>query len=264
MEKNSQNKKKKVIAITRPFNRIDEAVKIIEENNAEVFIAPTLELELVNSHSLKKLVEDLEKLDWLIFTSVSSLDSIFKFYPDFKEKLTDKTKIVAIGTKTKEKANEYGLVIDLVPKDFTAEGILKAMENFDIKDNLIGIPRTLSARHVLPHELKNRGAKILIAESYKSVLPLDVVRIETLITKIINNEIDAITFTSPLTVKNLFKVVTDNQKDELIAKLSNYTLTVAIGPITYKILDDLGITAYYPDNYTVKDMLNLLFENLVI
>ena len=43
---------------------------------------------------------------------------------------------------------------------------------------------------------------------------------ENLIQEIIDEKIDGITFTSPLTVVNLFKIAKDNQKDELIEKLS--------------------------------------------
>ncbi|MDR3062981.1 MAG: uroporphyrinogen-III synthase [Methanobrevibacter sp.] len=255
--------KKKVIAITRPFNRIDEAVKIVEEHGSEAFIVPTLELEIINSLSLKKLISQIDDLNWLIFTSPTSIESIFHFYPNFNEKINDNIKIAAIGTKTRKTANDHDLVVDLIPKDFTAEGLIKAMENFPVENQLIGIPRTLEARDTLPEELKKRGANVFIAESYKSVIPRDVVRIELLISKILKNEIDAITFTSPLTVKNLFEIANDEQVEELKNKLSTSTVSMAIGPITHKVLENFNITAYYPNRYTVKDMMDYLFENLL-
>lgn len=254
--------KEKIVAITRPFDRVDEAREIIESFNAKAFIAPTLELEIVNSKSLKNLVNNLNKIDWLIFTSPTAIKSILNFYPDFKEKLSDKTKIAAIGSKTAEKLVQHELNIDLIPKDFTAEGLAESFNKLDIKNKLIGIPRTLDARLILPDKLKKLGANVLIAEAYKSRLPLDTVRIEVLISKILNDEIDAITFTSPLTVKNLFKIAVDKQVDELINKLSTNILTVSIGPITHKTLEELGIDSIYPDKYTVKNMLELLFETL--
>ena len=72
----------KVVAITRPFDRINEAVKLVEANGATAFVAPTLELRLLNTPSLKKLMDNACDLDWLIFTSATSIDSIFHFYPD--------------------------------------------------------------------------------------------------------------------------------------------------------------------------------------
>ncbi|MDR2873942.1 MAG: uroporphyrinogen-III synthase [Methanobrevibacter sp.] len=256
------NYKKKVVAITRPFNRIDEAIDILTSYNAQAFIAPTLELKLVNSPSLKKLISKLDKMNCLIFTSITTVESIFQFYPDFKNRLTNKTKIVAIGTKTAEKLNEHNLNVDVIPDNFTAEGIIESFKKISIKDNLIGIPRTLDARLILPEKLKELGANVLIAEAYKSILPMDTVRVEVLIAKILNNEIDAITFTSPLTVKNLFKILPIDQKYEFVNKLSTSTLTVSIGPITHQTLEEFNINSIYPSKYTVKAMFELLFETL--
>lgn len=253
---------KSIIAITRPFNRSKEAIEIIESYGAESFIAPTLELQLVNSNSLKHLVDLANELDWLIFTSPTSIESIFNFYPNFQKKLNDNCKIATIGHKTEEIAIKYGLAIDLVPKDYTAEGLLEEFKSIDLNNKLVGIPRTLAARSTLPEGLEEFGANVLLAESYKSMLPLDKVRIEVLIEKILNSEIDAITFTSPLTVENLFKVAADEQIPKLSNQLSTNVLTVAIGPITYKVLEKRNIKAIYPKIYTVKDMLDLLFENL--
>ena len=115
---------------------------------------------------------------------------------------------------------------------------------------------------ILPEGLKDMGAEVILAESYKSVIPEDKKDIENLIREILDEKIDGITFTSPLTVVNLFKVVKEGEKEELIEKLSNSTLTVAIGPITGKILDEYNIKHIYPERYTVKDMIDLMFREL--
>lgn len=250
---------KKVVALTRPVSRSDEAKILIESYNAEALIVPTLEIELLNSPTLKAFMEEVENMDWLIFTSVSSLDSIYKYYPDFNEKLNNKCKTAVIGHKTAEVAEKYGLKVDLIPKDYTAEGLLESFQKINIKDLTIGIPRTYSARKLLPEELEKKGAKVILAESYKSILPHDTNKINNLITKILNKEIDAITFTSPLTVHNLFKVA-DKRSDDLAIGLSDYLLCVSIGPITAKALDAYNVKYVYPERYTVKDMIELMFD----
>lgn len=250
---------KKVVALTRPASRSDEAKILIESYNAEALIVPTLEIELLNSPTLKAFMEEVENMDWLIFTSVSSLDSIYKYYPDFNEKVNNKCKTAVIGHKTAEVAEKYGLKVDLIPKDYTAEGLLESFQEINIKDLTIGIPRTYSARKLLPEELEKKGAKVILAESYKSILPHDTNKINNLITKILNKEIDAITFTSPLTVHNLFKVA-DKRNDDLAIGLSDYLLCVSIGPITAKALDAYNVKYVYPERYTVKDMIELMFD----
>ena len=257
-----KNDSKKVVAITRPLNRVSEAVNIVEGEGAIPLVVPTLELCLLNTPSLKKLMIDASDLDWLIFTSATSIDSIFNFYPDFLDNLNSKCKIAVIGHKTAEVAIKNQLPVDIIPEDYTAEGLLECFSNMDMNGLNVGIPRTFSARKILPNELKNMGANVLLAESYKSVIPEDTGKIEVLISKILNDEVDAITFTSPLTVKNLFSVASDVEKVELASKMSSSVLTVCIGPITYKILDGFNVDCIYPDTYTVKDMMELLFQKL--
>lgn len=252
----------KRIAITRPKERSKAAKEFIENYGGEALIVPTLELKLENTDSLKELMGRFGELDWLIFTSVSSIDSIFKFYPDFVESLNSDCKIATIGTKTAEVAMNKGLHIDIIPKDYTAEGLIEEFKRIDLNNKIVGVPRTFSARTILPNSLKDMGAEVILAESYKSVIPDDKKDIENLIQEIIDEKIDGITFTSPLTVVNLFKTAKDDQKDELVEKLSSSTLTVAIGPITGKILDDYNVKHIYPERYTVKDMIDLMFREL--
>lgn len=249
----------KIIALTRPQNRTDEAVKIIESYGAKAILVPTLDLELVNSASLKNLMKRVNELDWLIFTSVTSIEAVFKFYPDFREKLNINCKLGVIGHKTAELCEKYGLNVDLIPENYTAEGLIESFTKIDLNGKVIGVPRTFKARTILPEELKKMGAEVLLAESYQSIIPKDTKKIEDLIEKILESEIDGITFTSPLTVENLFKLTED--KEKLSKALSENLLTVSIGPITGKILDKYKVKHIYPERYTVKDMLNLMFDS---
>jgi uroporphyrinogen-III synthase len=113
---------------------------------------------------------------------------------------------------------------------------------------------------VLPQELEKLGNKVILAEAYKSLFPMDEKSVKELIEKIETGKIDAITFTSPLTVENFFEIAED--KSKLAGLLNDNLLTVCIGPITAKVLDKYGVSHIYPDTYTVPDMMELLFEKL--
>lgn len=245
-----------IVAITRPADRSKAACKIVEELGGQYILAPTLDLKPVNSESLKNLIANKDLLDWIVFTSPTTITSLNLFYPDFLKNLD--CKVAVIGNKTGKIASEQGVKVDLIPEDFTAEGLLEEFEKRNITNQTIGIPRTASARPVLPEGLEKLNNKVILAEAYKSLFPMDEDKISDLIAKIENNEIDAITFTSPLTVTNFFKI--SKNKEKLADLLSNNLLTVCIGPITGKILDQYNINYIYPDTYTVRDMLELLFK----
>ncbi len=249
---------KPVVAITRPKDRAKKACEIVEELGGEAFLAPTLDLKPVDTESLKELVAQKDELDWLIFTSPTTIVSLKKFHPDFLKDLN--CNLAVIGNKTGKLAEKEGLTVDLMPEEFTAEGLIEEFKRQGITGKTIGIPRTASARAVLPEELEKLGNKVILAEAYKSLFPMDEKAVQELIEKIENKEIDAITFTSPLTVENFFEIVED--KEKIAELLSDNLLTVCIGPITAKVLDKYDITYIYPDTYTVPDMMELLFEEL--
>ncbi len=249
---------KPIVAITRPKDRAMKACKIVEELGGEAILAPTLDLEPVNTQSLKDLVSAKDDLDWIVFTSPTTIVSLNKFYPEFLRTLD--CSLAVIGNKTGKLAEKQGLTVDLMPDDFTAEGLVEEFEKRGITNQTIGIPRTASARSTLPEGLERLGNRVILAEAYKSLFPMDDETVKELISKIENNEIDAITFTSPLTVENFLEISDD--KEKLAGLLSDNLLTVSIGPITGKALEKYNIAYIYPDTYTVRDMMELLFDTL--
>ena len=249
---------KPVVAITRPKDRARKACEIVEKLGGEAFMAPTLDLKPVNSDSLRNLILQKDKLDWIVFTSPTTIVSLNKFYPNFLKNL--KCKIAVIGNKTGQLAEKHGLTIDLMPDDFTAEGLVEEFEKRNIKNKIIGVPRTLSARPTLVEGLEKLQNTIIVAEAYKSFMPLDKNKIKELISKIENDEIDAITFTSPLTVENFFKI--SNDQIQLSQLLNENLITVCIGPVTAGFLEKYNVDVIYPETYTVPDMMELLFNKL--
>jgi uroporphyrinogen-III synthase len=251
----------KIIGVTRPAERVKEAVRIIEEHGGKALVAPTLELQISNSQSLVDLCKMVGTLDWLIFTSPTAIISLFKHCKDLKERLNPNCQIAVIGPRTEKFLQKYGIESDLVPTNYTAEGLLDAFNSIEIRNTKIGIPRTISARDKLPDVLMAKGAQVHIAEAYSSELPVNTELVKNLITNIIEGKIDAVTFTSTLTVNNLFKMANDKEMDDMLEVLRNGKIIVgAIGPVTAQPLRNAGIPVLIPEEYTVKAMLEKLMD----
>ncbi len=251
----------KLIGITRPAERVDEAVNIVKQHGGTAIVAPTIELQISNTQSLLNLCKMVDELDWLILTSPTSIISLLKHCKDIKERLNPFCQIAVIGPRTETFLEEQGLKADVVAEEYTAEGLLEIFNKLEITDKKIGLPRTLAARNKLPEELKKMGANVFVAEAYRSGLPKNKDKVQTLITSIINGEVDALTFTSTLTVQNLFKIVKEENKDKFLEILRNGEVVVAvIGPVTAKPLQKQGIPVLIPEEYTVDAMLKILMD----
>jgi uroporphyrinogen-III synthase len=251
----------KIIGITRPEERVAEAVALVEEHGGKTLVAPTLELKISNSHSLVKMCQMAGELDWIIFTSPTGIISLFKHCENLKDRLKSNCKIAVIGPRTENYLEKKGLKADLIPDNFTAEGLLEVFKDIEITGKKIGIPKTLAARDTLPDGLKNMGAEIFIAEAYRSGLPENKDKVNELIKSIVNKKIDAVTFTSTLTVTNLLNMVKGKEKKDLLDVLKNGEVIVAaIGPVTAIPLHELGIDVLIPEKFTVKAMLEELMK----
>lgn len=251
----------KVIGITRPAERVDEAVNIVKQHSGTALIAPTLELHISNTQSLLDLCKMAQELDWLIFTSPTGIISLFKHCKNIKERLNPHCQIAVIGPRTEKFLEDQGLKADVVAKEYTSEGLLEIFKGLEITDKKIGLPRTLAARDKLPEDLKKLGANVFVAEAYRSELPENKDKVQELITSIIKRKIDALTFTSTLTVQNLFKMVKEENKEEVFEILKNREVIVAaIGPVTARPLQNMGIPVLIPKEYTVGAMLEILMD----
>lgn len=251
----------KTIALTRPAERVSAAVKLIEGSGGRALVAPTLELRILKTDSLREVCRRAPEWDLVIFTSPAAVESLFSTCRDFHEKIRGDCIVAVIGPKTARAASERGLRVDLVPEDYTAEGLLEALRKYDLRGRLVALPRTLSARRVLPMGLEEMGAEVLVAEAYQSGIPEDTAPAEEMIEGILKGKVDAVTFTSPLTVENLFKIAGDKEGD-LIHALRGIQVA-AIGPITLRKLEEYGLDAVIPERYTVRDMLAELSERMM-
>lgn len=251
----------KTVVITRPVERSQVLANLIKDNGGTPIIIPTLELQLVKSPELIEIAENIESYDWLIFTSPAGVKSFFDVYPS--EELP--CKIAVIGVKTEEVLKKYNNTPDILPDTFTAEGLLESFKTVDLKGKKVALPRTLSAREVLPEGLKEYGADVKIAEAYKSTIPQDKSKILELSQMIIDHDVDVITFTSPLTVKNLLDVIQQEKEDiyeDVLECLRKDIIICSIGPITGNMLNKYNIKAIEPKRYTVKNMIDTLIENI--
>ena len=163
-------------------------------------------------------------------------------------------KVAAIGSATAEKLKVYGIIADVVPQEFRAEGVLEALKGKLPPHAKILIPRAQEAREILPEKLREQGAVVDVAPVYQTVAA-DVDG-EALKAQLKNGEIDLVTFTSSSTVKNLIRIV---GSAEALAGVK----TAAIGPVTAETAKTNGIEPDIVANeYTIDGLVEAIKANI--
>ena len=76
-------------------------------------------------------------------------------------------RIAAIGPGTARALSERGLIADVVPERFVAEGLIEALADVPVSRALMA--RASEARDVLPDALRERGAEVDVVALYETV-----------------------------------------------------------------------------------------------
>jgi len=217
----------KGIVITRPERQADDLACLLSAEGAHPIAFPTI--KIVPPVSWQELDESIDKLvtyDWLIFTSANGVQF---FFERLREKNNDirnlkGIKICCIGPATARQIEGKGIQVDLVPKQFIAEGILQSFAAMDLKGSKILLPRASKARDVLPEGLKKLGASVDVVATYRTINSGR--KKEDLAAIICDGKVDVITFTSSSTVSNFVEIMGRDFK--LPANIN----VACIGPVT--------------------------------
>jgi uroporphyrinogen III methyltransferase/synthase len=134
-------------------------------------------------------------------------------------------RVAAIGPGTATALREHGLIADVVPERFVAEGLVEALAGVPVRRALVA--RAAEARDVLPDALRERGADVDVLALYETVAEPASERQRSLVSRA-----DYVTFTSSSTVRFFFESIGDGLSDQ--ARL------VSIGPVTSDALREHG------------------------
>ena len=248
----------KTVLVTRARSQASKLTARLEQLGAKVIEAPAIRIEEPADHyeALDAAIAKLNDYQWLIFTSANGVDYFFaRLMKTGKDaRALGYAKVAAIGSATAAKLREYGIIADVVPREFRAEGVLEALKGKLPSHAKILLPRAQEAREILPAKLREQGAVVDVAPAYQTVAAE--VDAESLREKLAAGEIDLVTFTSSSTVTNLVKII--GSADALKG-----IKTAAIGPVTAETAKGNGIE---PDivakEYTIDGLVEAIKENI--
>jgi uroporphyrinogen III methyltransferase/synthase len=228
----------KKIIVTRSRAQASSLSKELRELGAEVIEFPTIEISLIPDNSnLDRAIDSVSDYSWIIFTSVNSVEIFFKRVMSIKDaRILAGIKIAVIGSATAMSLNEYGIKADIIPEQFTSEGIVKALESYkaELKGKKVLIPGSLIARDLLPVSLTAMGALVEAVPVYENKTPEYTAEY---IDSIFDKNLYLCTFTSSSTVTNFIDILKVNNRNKYISKING----ASIGPVTSKTAKEAGI-----------------------
>ena len=222
----------KRIVVTRAREQADALASRLAALGAGVIELPTIEIRPpADCAPLDRAIGLLTTYDWLVFTSANGvrffLDRLDAGENDLRKL---RAKICAIGPATRAAVEALHLKVDLMGKEYVAEGMLEAFADHDLVEKRILLPRAAVARDLVPAELARRGARVDVVEAYRTVPPE---QLAGQAREVLASRPDCVTFTSSSTVRNLVQAAG--------AEALRGIPVASIGPITTQTARSLGV-----------------------
>jgi len=145
--------------------------------------------------------------------------------------------IAAIGPATQRAIEQHGVKVDVVPKEYVAESVVRSLHK-RVKGKRVLLVRARVARDVIPTELQRAGAHVDVVEAYETVVPKSS---RTRLRAALANprrRPRVVTFTSSSTVRNFVELLGSRRKPTPGLR---GILMASIGPVTSSTLRELGL-----------------------
>lgn len=217
-------------------------------------------IEIRSPHSYKPLdtaLKNVRDYDWLILTSVNGVEALWARMQRLGLRNINLVhlRIAAIGPATKTAIEKHGLKVDVVPKEYVAESVVKSLRK-KVKGKRVLLARAKVARDVIPRELRKLGATVDVVEAYETVIPHSS---RTRLRALIKNPQHAphiVTFTSSSTARNF---------TQLLGKTVGRPRPrfASIGPVTSSTLRQLGLPVdIEAKEFTIPGLIRAIVESI--
>ncbi|HZU40156.1 MAG TPA: uroporphyrinogen-III C-methyltransferase [Solirubrobacteraceae bacterium] len=211
------------VAVTRARAQASELAGRLRALGARAVEAPAIRIE-----PLEVELPPLEGYDVICLTSPNGVHLLFErmIAGGRDARALAGARIAAIGPGTARALREHGVIADVVPDRFVAEGLVEALAGVPVRRALIA--RAARARDVLPDALRERGAHVDVLALYETVAERLGERERAAVAAA-----DYVTFTSSSTVEFFLEAFGGAPPER--ARL------LSIGPVTSRTLRDHGL-----------------------
>jgi uroporphyrinogen III methyltransferase/synthase len=214
------------IAVTRTRAQAGKLASALRELGASVDERPVIEIRPIDPNpGLDRAISRLDSYRWLVFTSPNGADIFLKalFAKGLDARALHALRVAAIGPGTAAAMRPYGLVPDLTPDKYVAEGLVEAFRE-EAPGPLL-LARASKARDVLPEGLAALGFEVDLVPLYDTANPSPDPAWDPA-------ESDLVTLTSASCAQGLAKAVPEASRGRV--------KTASIGPVTTKAARELG------------------------
>ena len=226
------------VLVTRAEHQADDLSRALDEAGAEPVELPVIQMgPSPEPKRLDAALLALNSFDWVVFTSANTVRAVAARLGALGVPIAElaRCRLAAIGPATAAALAERGLAVEVVPDEYVAEGVLRALAPRDTwQGRRVLLPRAAKARDTLPEGLRALGANVEVVAAYTTV-PADPPNAKDVLTQLANGQIHAVTFTSPSTVHGFARLWAVHGRE------GARFVVACIGPVTAAAARESGL-----------------------
>ncbi len=225
------------VAILRPKEYAERTKEELEREGFEVVAVPFI--KIVPDEEGIRRIKELGKFDYVIVTSQTSARILVE--SGFRHGA-----VIAIGKRTADVLRSAGMN-PITPKRFDSRSICEEFGDL-LRGKRVAVVRSDKGDPVLK-KLATEEFVVYRIEFEHGEEQMDLIR---------NMNFDAIVFSSSMMVRSFFELARKMGMMERVLEGLRGKIVVAIGPPTRRVLEEYGIKAVMPEEYTFDGVLNVL------
>jgi|GEM_PF-768895 len=227
----------------------------LELYGARVLSWPKLDVgPLDNCAALDESIENLFGYDWLILRNIHAVDFFLRRFSALGHETSelDSLRVCAVEKEAVSKLESAQVHVDLIPDRLSSQAVIDVIESYAggpgaLRGLNILIPGASASRDFLPEALRDAGARVDFAATYRTSSANDptLARIATLLT---GGGIDCLAFTAPLAPRELAEVFDTSDLGRLVTgvavacidestvqEAARFSLTGNISPLEFSL-----------------------------
>ncbi len=242
------------VVLTRSRAQAAVMAEALVARDAIPLCFPTIEIRpLEDYRELDGALEDGARYDWIVFTSANAVSAVReRLQARGRTALAGSARIAAVGPATAAELARHGAAVSAMPAQFRGAAIAGALG--DLRGARVLLPRADIGRDETVDALRAAGALVDDIAAYHTAPAVP----DPDVIEALHGTVDAVTFTSPSTVRNFFALVGPDAR-RLLAR----TVVACIGPVTAATVTSFGLLpplqAPRPTGDALIDLLDAYF-----
>ncbi len=197
-------------------------------------------------------LKGLSNYDYIVITSRNAIDILLSDLKALKIDIRTLPKIIVTGQKTEGEFKKLGIIPDIVPNNFSTDGIIESLSQLDLKGKRFLFPKSSLTKGSLSSYIREAGGVVDNFILYKNV-PKRLSEITQ--QDILDFKAHYIIFTSSSSVEYYFKS---------LYKPNHRFITVSIGSKTSQALKDQGMEHIIEaKSFTISGIKDLFLNDIV-